>query len=158
MNPLNLSASELMIWGFVLHLIADVMLQSSWMADNKMERRRRIKSIPVDEQTVQITKDSRWWDRHPAAYVHAGIHVFALSFIFGWAGILLGIAHLIIDCRWIVAKWSKLVGQTPSTVFMVTNPNTGKKVALMDMGTIVRMGLDQVFHIVCIAVAALLIA
>lgn len=157
MNPFDLSASELMIWGFVLHLMADWLFQSSWMADNKMKRRFRKKLAPVDIGEVE-TIQTVWWDRHPAAYAHAGMHAIWLSWVFGWAAIPLAITHLIIDCRWVVVQWSKLIGQTPSTVFMVNKPGQGReRVALMDMGTVVRIWVDQVFHIACIAVAAVLV-
>jgi hypothetical protein len=146
MNPWDLSASELMIWGLVLHLIADWPLQNDWMANNKTRRA----DFPYHV----------WFIRHPAAYVHAGIHWALLSIIFGWVALPLAIAHLIIDCRWVVAKWAHLMRQTPSTIFVVTNPMKPEapKITLMDIGTEVRFWTDQVFHIVCVAIAAVLVS
>lgn len=165
MNPWDLSASDLLVWGIVLHLIADWPMQNHWMANNKMKRRNRLKINSIPGGAIKSVMDV-WWDRHPAAYVHAGIHLIWLSIIFGWVAIPLAIAHLIIDCRWVVAKWSEFIEQTPSTVFVVNRPDKGAKlgesniqrVMLMDIGTDVRIWVDQVFHIACVAVAALLIA
>lgn len=122
MNPFDLDATGLMIWGFVLHLIADWPLQNDWMANNKANL------------------------KHPAAYVHSGIHAVLLAFVFGWAAILLAIVHLLIDTRKPVVWWSKFIGQTQPT-------NT----ASYSIGLEVRFWTDQVFHIICIAVAALMI-
>lgn len=134
MNPRNLSASDLLLWGIVLHLIADWLLQNDWMAENKQS--------PL----------------HPAAWVHAGIHGCLFALIFGWAAFPLTVAHLLIDTRVPVIWWSQFIRQTPSTIFMVSNPKTKKQVALMDVGTVVRIWVDQVFHIACVAVVALLVA
>jgi len=141
MNPWDLSASELLIWGLVLHLIADWLLQNDWMASNKMKRGNGKTDNPA------------WWNRHWAAYVHASIHAFFLALIFGWVAIPLAFAHLIIDCRWVVVKWAQLIRQTPANLLMLGAP----KMALLDVGAIVRIWVDQVFHITCIAVAALLV-
>ena len=91
---------------------------------------------------------SPWWDRHQAAYVHALIHGLLLSVIFGWVAILLAITHLIIDTRTPVVWWSKWIEQTQPL---------GKGAPIVDVGLEVRIWTDQVFHIFCIAVAALLV-
>lgn len=164
MNPWHLSASELMIWGIVLHLIADWPLQNDWMAKNKMKR-ANLGEIPGDGL---MTAPSRmhtltyWWVRHPAAFVHAGIHTIFLALIFGWAAIFLGFAHLIIDCRWIIVWWStKVIKQTqPTGANLYQNKETEIgyiEIPLVDVGLEVRFWTDQVFHIACIAVAALLV-
>lgn len=161
MNPWDLSASELLIWGIFLHLIADWLFQSEWMASNKSNRRVKkvtYQPIGVSIDVAEPSTNTDWWDRHPAAYIHAGIHGSFLLLVFGWAAIPLAFAHLIIDCRRIVIWWADKIGQTPSTVFMVKNPKTQKQVALMDMGTVVRLWVDQVFHIACVGIAALLVA
>lgn len=156
MNPWDLSASDLLIWGIVLHLIADWPLQTDWMAKNKAN----LKS--------------------PAGYVHAFVHGAFLSLIFGWVALPLAILHLLIDTRWPVVMWSKLMGQTqpkkpvwirnkygPQGIdwdFQAALPKPGPELSysgegppLMDVGMEVRFWVDQVFHIVCIAVAALLV-
>lgn len=119
MNPRNLSSSDRVIWGLVLHLIADWPLQNDWMAQNKANL------------------------RHPSGYVHAGIHGGLLSTVFGWTAIPLAVSHLLIDTRKPVVWWSKLVGQS----------QPGGEA--YDVGTEVRFWTDQVFHITCVAIAAL---
>lgn len=150
MNPWHLSPSELMIWGLVAHLIADWPLQNEWMALNKMKRGR---------------DNAPWWYRHPSAYVHASIHATFLCFVFGaWPGVILAYVHLIIDCRWPVVKWSKFIGQTQPKPMVANLTQDSKGVwppdevtVLVDIGTEVRFWTDQVFHIVTIAIAALVV-
>lgn len=138
MNPWDLSASELLIWGIVFHLIADWPLQNDWMARNKMYLR------------------VSW-----AGYVHAGIHGVLLALIFGWAAFPLAVLHLLIDTRKPVVWWSKKIKQTQprgtsaasfddNAEFIMIGP-------LYDIGTEVRFWTDQVFHIVCVAAMALLV-
>lgn len=151
MNPFDLTASDLMIWGLVLHLIADWPLQNDWMANNKALTRMC---------------GGRWYDRHPAAYVHAGIHGLLLAIVFGWVALLLALIHLVIDTRWPVAKWSQLVKQTQPAGHRTEIPQFDsvgnilefpKIVPVYDVGTEVRFWTDQVFHIITIAIAALLV-
>jgi hypothetical protein len=120
-----MSATDLMVWGLVAHLIADWPLQNDWMAANKANL------------------------RHPAGYVHAAIHGAALALVFGWVAAPLAVAHLLIDTRVPVAWWSRLVRQT--------QPGADS-FPLVDVGLEVRFWTDQVFHIACIAVAALLVS
>jgi len=137
MNPWNLSASNLLVWGIVLHLVADWPLQNDWMANHK----------------AQLS--------HPAGYVHAGIHGLLLAIIFGWVAIPLAVAHFVIDLRWPVVWWSKLIRQTQPQGRYVEVGRFGSHQAYIpawDAGVEVRFWTDQVFHIVCLAVAALLIA
>jgi Protein of unknown function (DUF3307) len=121
MNPFDLSATGLMVWGLVCHLVADWPLQNDWMASHKADL------------------------RHPAGYVHAGIHGSLLALVFGWVAAPLALAHLIIDTRVPVAWWSRLVGQTQPSGHGY------------DVGLEVRFWTDQVFHIACIAIAAVVI-
>ena len=133
MNPFDLSASDLLIWGLVLHLIADWPLQNDWMARNK----------------AQVG--------HPAGIVHATIHAVALCLVFGWwPAWVLGVLHYLIDLRKPVAWWSLLMRQTQPRP-MVAKEGMRTRV-MVDVGTEVRFWTDQVFHIACIAVAALVIA
>lgn len=138
MNPWGLTASELLVWGIVLHLVADWPLQNHWMANHKQNL------------------------LHPAAYLHAMVHVFLLTFVFGWAAFALGFVHLLIDTRKPVEWWSKLVRQTqPENRYFFQRSDTSRKtyeIMVYDIGTEVRFWTDQVFHIACVAVAALLIA
>lgn len=134
MNPYDLSSSDLMIWGLVLHLIADWPLQNDWMANNKQN--------PV----------------HPAAIVHSSIHGMLLSIVFGWGAIPIAVTHLIIDTRWPVVLWSKFVQQTQPQNHSIGRSGTDDRIMLYDVGLEVRFWTDQVFHIICIAIAALLIS
>lgn len=151
MNPWDLSSSDLLIWGIVAHLMADWPLQNDWMAQNKMKRGRFPYSV--------------WFIRHSSAYAHALIHAFFLSLVLGWPGLVIAFVHMVIDTRWPVVWWSKLIRQTqPSGRYFYTEPeelsrDRRKDLQLTyDMGIEVRIWVDQVFHIVCIAIAALLIA
>jgi hypothetical protein len=170
MNPFSLSASDLLIWGVVLHLIADWPLQNEWMATNKMLRRLKTRFGDGMSGPMRLYETTSWWDRHPAAYVHAGIHGLLLSIVFGWVAIPLAIAHLIIDCRWPVAKWSWLMGQTqppelPRYIkgWKPGDPRSEPSISgllpfdVMYVGTEVRFWNDQVFHIICVAIAAVLV-
>ena len=75
----------------VLHLIGDWLLQNDWMARNKNNL------------------------RHPAAWVHSGIHALLQGLVFGWiGGLVLGAAHLFIDTRIPQTWWSRTFMQTDS--------------------------------------------
>lgn len=119
MNPWDLSAADLVVWGLVAHLAGDWLFQNEWIAVNKTSL------------------------RHPSGYVHAGIHAVALSLVFGWVSLPLAVAHLLIDTRKPVVWLSRLVRQT--------QPG-GQG---FDIGADVRIWADQVWHIACIAIAAL---
>src|SRR3954453_10984204 len=138
MNAWDLSAADLLGWGIVLHLIADLPLQNDWMAKHKQN--------PF----------------HPAAHVHAGIHGILLCSIFGWAAIPLAIVPRPIDTRKPVVWWSRLVRQTqPENRYFFQRSDTSRElheIPVYDIGLEVRFWTDQVFHIACVAVAALLVA
>lgn len=137
MNPHDLSASDILVWGIVLHLVADWPFQSDWMANNKQNL------------------------RHPAGYFHAAIHGLFLSIIFGWAAIALAILHLLIDTRKPLIWWGRLMHQIqPANRVIFQRWSVGdevEEIPVYDMGMEVRIWVDQVFHIICIAVAALLV-
>lgn len=137
MNP-----SELLIWGIVLHLVADWLLQNEWMAANKANLRR------------------------PAGYVHAGIHGAVQLLIFPWwAAALIAVTHLLIDTRKPIIWWSKLIRQTQPKPAMNCyidmrkfDPNHGPLSIPMpgfDFGAEVRIWADQVAHIGVVALIAL---
>jgi hypothetical protein len=70
---------------FMLHLIADWLLQNEWMSVNK----------------VRLS--------HPAAWVHASIHGVLLGLVLGWpAGLTLGVLHMLVDTRVPIRWWIKL--------------------------------------------------
>ena len=82
-------ADHFVIWGVVIHLIVDWLLQNQWMADNK--------SNP----------------RHLSGYVHAGLHALALCVIFPPAAALtIGCIHYLIDLRTPLIWWRRVYGQT----------------------------------------------
>jgi hypothetical protein len=177
-NPFDLSASDLLIWGLVAHLIADWPLQTGWMVAHKSKRHipkmRRGDGRMTPPRIYQ--PPTKWWWRHAAAYVHAGVHLVMLSLVFGpIAGVVLALLHLIIDTRVPVLWWTRTFGQTQPwghtvevepkdlsyteqvlSTFTALKPS-GVKVPLYDIGTEVQLWIDQVFHIVCIAVMALLV-
>ena len=66
LSLLNTHATTLLIWGIVVHLFADWILQNDYLAANKSNL------------------------KNPAAYVHSGIHLFGLLLVFpGWPHCLL---------------------------------------------------------------------
>lgn len=69
---------------FMLHLIADWLLQNEWMAVNK----------------VRLS--------HPAAWMHGAIHAVLLGLVLGWAGgLTLGLLHIAVDTRLPIQWWIK---------------------------------------------------
>lgn len=161
MNPWGLGAGELLLWGLVAHLVADWLLQSDWMAAHKSGRR-----VLDGERSRAFA--SGWWDRHPAAYVHAAIHMWALAAVFGLPAIALAGVHLLIDTRVPVAWLARRVGQTPPNPepapeygrIDVSRPIEAGNVTAyvpVDIGMLVRIAVDQVWHVVSIAVAALVV-
>lgn len=111
------TATDLLAWGAVAHLIADWLLQNEWMAVNKVSL------------------------RHPAAWVHAGIHFLGLLLIFpaAWA-ILVALIHLLIDTRRPLVWWRRVFRQT-------TEPNNPVSIHVAIWG-------DQVLHLAVIAAVA----
>lgn len=144
MNPWDLDATGLLAWGVVAHLIADWPLQNDWMAKHKASL------------------------RHPAGYVHAGIHGALLAVVFGWVAVPLAVAHLLIDTRKPVAWFSRLVRQTqpgPPALWKSRGMGHDGEISerldspsgvLVDIGLEVRFWTDQVWHVACVAIAALL--
>ncbi len=109
----------MLINGIVAHLIADWIFQNDWMARNKTNL------------------------RHPAAWVHSGIHLIAMLFIFPiWAAILIAGTHMLIDTRKPVQFWQRIFRQTTTGPSALT----------------VSIWLDQVFHITILAIVVALIS
>lgn len=82
--------ANLVLWGIVAHLIADWILQNEWMALNKVSL------------------------KHPAAYVHSGIHMVAAALAgLGLAGsVFVGVTHILIDTRVPLSWWRWVFRQT----------------------------------------------
>lgn len=112
------TATDLLLWGIVVHLVCDWLLQNHWMATFKTDL------------------------RHPAAWVHSGIHFAGLCLVFpvGAAAVLF-LSHLLIDTRKPLHWWRDLIHQTADP----QNPATIH----------VAFWRDQVAHILCLAIAAL---
>lgn len=130
-----MSATGLLIWGVVVHLVCDWLLQNEWMALNKVSL------------------------RHPAAYVHSGIHGLAMLLVFPWWGALaIGVSHLLIDTRKPVVWWSRLIRQTQPQGERVVTWDSPHPIPAYDIGTETRFWVDQVFHIAVVAAMALAVA
>lgn len=113
--------TDLFIRGLVAHIVADWFAQNEWMALNKTSL------------------------KHPAAYVHSGIHLLAALFVFPWpVAVVLGIAHLFIDTRKPLQWWRGLIKQTndPANPVFIS----------------FAMWQDQMAHVLCIAAAAWFVA
>lgn len=109
-------ATVLLVWSIVVHLIADWLLQNDWMAVHKVDL------------------------RHPAAWVHSGIHTLGLCLLFSWpVALLIGITHLLIDTRIPLLWWMRRVKQVPKDARL----------------PIVETWLDQVMHITVLATVVL---
>jgi hypothetical protein len=140
----SLDLPTLILFGWLLHWIADWYLQNEWMALNKAKRKiandggKSALLAWLDDKSVFVY-NSHWWHRHPAAYVHAGIHTIIQLLIFPWWGaFIIGLLHLIIDCRWILDKWGQLMKQT-----------TEGPIAIH-----IAIWRDQVAHLLVIALVA----
>lgn len=114
------TATDLLVWGAVTHLVADWLLQNEWQAVNKVSL------------------------RHPAAWVHAGIHFVGLLLVFpaAWAA-LIAAFHLAIDTRRPLIWWRQVFRQT-------TDPSNPVSLHVALWG-------DQVLHLAVIAAAAMAI-
>ncbi len=98
--------------GLVAHLVADWLLQNDWMALNKTKL------------------------RHPAGWVHAGIHAICLGLALGLvAGVVLGVVHLILDTRLPLDWWIRAF----------------KKSDQAPEAQLIAIWTDQVIHIAIIA-------
>ncbi len=112
-------ATVLLVWGVVIHLVADWLLQNDWMALHKTNL------------------------RHPAAWVHSGIHTAGFCLLFTWpVALLIGLTHLLIDTRKPLLWWMRVVKQIPTDTRF----------------PIVEIWLDQVMHVTVLAVASLYLA
>lgn len=113
-----MSAAELLVWGVVIHLIVDWLGQNEWIALNKTSL------------------------RHPAGYLHAGMHALALWIVFPLgAAAALGAAHLLIDTRRPLALWARVMSQ----------PSEGPEAFT------IHVWRDQTLHVAVIAATALVV-
>jgi hypothetical protein len=118
-----MSVIEFIVYGWMLHFIADWFFQNDWMARNKSRRRTpttatffRRTHIPAEHRYEG--DGTRWWDRHPSLYVHAAIHTAIQLVIFPWWGALaIGISHFFLDTRTPLEWWGRLTRQTADGPF-----------------------------------------
>lgn len=104
----------------VWHLVADWLFQNEWQAVNKTN------------------------PRHPAAWVHSGIHLLGLLIIFPvWIAVGVAVTHFLIDLRVPLIWWRKLIKQT-------TDPKNPATIHVAFWG-------DQVLHILILAIATHLV-
>jgi hypothetical protein len=97
----------------VAHLVADWILQNDWMARKKTSL------------------------LHPASWAHSGIQAGCLGLALGWrGGLVLGLAHLLIDTRAPMAWWIRIFKKSSAA------PETAT----------ISIALDQTLHVVCIAI------
>lgn len=114
-----MSATEFFVWGWIAHVGVDWFLQNEWQALNKTSL------------------------RHPAAWVHSGLHFLGALLVFPlFMALVLAISHLLIDTRVPLQKWRKLIRQTQEGPIMVP----------------FALWQDQAAHILMIAAAALVSA
>jgi hypothetical protein len=136
---------ELVVYGWLLHFVADWFLQNEWMAVNKANRRVSDLSPAGQVQRwldEKLIIQSHWWDRHPAAYVHAGIHGLIQLLIFPWwAALLIGVTHFFIDLRTPLTKWKEAFKQTIEGPYSIH----------------VAIWQDQVAHLAVVALVAQLV-
>lgn len=75
-------------WGLLAHIVADWFLQNHWM-----------------QQKVDI--------KHPAAWVHSGLHFLCFLPAFGWLGAFgVFVTHILIDTRKPLEWWRRLIKQS----------------------------------------------
>jgi hypothetical protein len=112
----TIQATTLLIWGIAMHLCLDWLGQNHWMATYKSSL------------------------KHPAAYVHSGIHLIGLLLIFPWyAAMIIAVLHLLIDTRVPLTWWRRTFRQTVEG----------------DVALHVALWSDQAAHIFVLAVVAL---
>lgn len=100
----------------LIHLVCDWLLQNEWMALNKKDL------------------------RHPAAWVHSGIHFVGLCLVFpAWVALLVAVIHALVDTRVALITWRHLIRQT-------TDPANPASLHIAFWG-------DQVVHLVVLALA-----
>lgn len=164
----------LLVAGGVVHLFVDWFLQNHWQAINKMKRRERIRRTAITQNigghdevvdVIDTLLPSRWWDRHNAAYTHAGLHALFLLIVFPlWAALLICVLHLIIDTRSPLDWWGKFTRQTVDregyvNIFPSDDFYRGReehRERYLGIGTHVGIWRDQTAHIIVLALVSLL--
>jgi hypothetical protein len=83
------TTTSLLLWGMVIHLFCDWLLQNDWMARNKVSL------------------------RHEASWIHSAIHFVGLLLVFpSWMALCIAVVHLLIDTRVPLLWWRRVFRQT----------------------------------------------
>lgn len=87
--PLH-TPTDYLVWGIVMHFIADWIFQSKWMADNKSD----------------LSTGAGW--------VHGAIHfLFLQLFVFPyWWALVIALLHIVVDTRIPLQLWRRFYRQT----------------------------------------------
>lgn len=118
-NELLPIAVDVLVWAIVIHLVFDWLLQTDWMARNKSNL------------------------RHPAAYIHSGLHALGLLLIFPWyLALAVGFTHLLIDTRKTVTWWIEKIKKMPPSTPIFSQ---------------VEVWMDQIFHGLILVAAVLVL-
>jgi hypothetical protein len=109
-----------MVWGLVVHLVCDWLLQNEYLAKGK----------------VSLC--------HPAAWIHSGVHLVGLLLVF-WVpvAICIAITHLLIDTRRPLQWWRKVFGQTtegPMAVHVAVWSDQVAHVAVIAAASLLQRG------------------
>lgn len=83
------SATDYVVWGLVIHLFVDWLLQNHWIATHKMNL------------------------NHPSAWLHAGSHCVGMLLVFPpLLALVIGLLHLAVDTRKPLTWWRRVFQQT----------------------------------------------
>jgi hypothetical protein len=124
--------NDLIIYGIVVHLFCDWMLQNDWMAREKM-----------------------WLSRSWAGWLHGLIHFVGVLLVFPfWWALVIALLHIVIDTRVPLKWWRGFYRQTslPKAVHDPLDEDDALKIAVASQ---VAIWGDQVAHITVIALVAL---
>jgi hypothetical protein len=87
MNPFDLTTTELFVWGFVGHTVADLLFQPERMSREKKDPRKA------------------------AGYAHGLIHALMLVPVFGLVAFAIGAVHTYIDTFDGAGRWKRFMEQ-----------------------------------------------
>ncbi len=111
-------SASILVWAGFLHLVADWLLQTEWMAQNKADL------------------------RHPAGWIHGGIHAAILLLVFPWPfALLTGLLHVLIDTLAPVLWWMAVVKGMPDP----------------ECDTPTFTWMDQICHVIVLGLVILLL-
>ncbi len=119
--------ADLFVLGLMAHLLADWFLQNEWQSTHKPNL------------------------RHPAAWVHFGLHLACMAMVWPPAGaVAVAVSHALIDTRKPLAWWRDFAGQT---VWRLDQPAEKNAIAVH-----VAFWQDQAAHLLVLGFAAAVMA